>query len=134
MRSLIAIVLGSVFIIVVILLMQLAFLFIVIEYNALAADYPFLKEIAPLFKYIVALPIFAATVFAGGYVTADIAKMDTRNKVWIHSFAVGLITVGGMMYLALVNANLTITGFVLMIVAFVALFAGGSFWLKRANL
>lgn len=134
MRSLIAIAIGSVFIIVAILLMQLAYLFIAIEYNALAAEHPFLKEIAQLFKYIIALPIFVVTVFAGGYITADIAKMDTRNKVWAHCFAVGLITIGGMMYAALMNANLTITGFVLIIVAFVALFAGGSFGLKRANL
>lgn len=134
MRSLIAIALGSVFIIVAILLMQLAYLFIAIEYNALAAEHPLLKEIVPLFKYFVALPIFMVTVFAGGYITADIAKMETRNKVWVHCFAVGLITIGGMMYAALMNANLTITGFVLILAAFIGLFAGGSFWLKRANL
>lgn len=131
MRSILAIVSGSAFIIFVILLLQLAFLFITIGYNALAVDYPFLKEIAPLFKYIVALPIFVATVFAGGYITANIAGMDTRNRVWAHCFAVGLITVGSMMYAALANANLTITGFVATILAFVALLAGGSFWLKR---
>ena len=131
MRSFLAIVSGSAFIIVAMLLLQLAFLFSAIGYNALAVDYPFLKDIAPIFKYIVALPVFVATVFAGGYVTANIARMDTRNNVWMHCFAVGLITIGGMMYSALANANLTTTGLVATILAFVALLAGGSFWLKR---
>lgn len=134
MRSILAIVSGSAFIIFVILLLQLAFLFIAIGYNALAVDYPFLKEIAPLFKYIVALPILVATMFAGGYITANIARINARNNVWIHCFAVGLITVGSMMYAALANANLTITGFVATILAFVALLTGGSFWLKRNNI
>ncbi|MCW8826855.1 MAG: hypothetical protein OQK78_10585 [Gammaproteobacteria bacterium] len=131
MRSLLAIVSGSIFIIVVIMILQLAYLFIAIEYKELSADYPLLKEIAPLFRYIVALPVFATTLFAGGYITANIVNMDNRNKVWIHCFFVGLITVGGMMYSALINANLTFTGIVATILAFVALFAGGSFGLKR---
>ena len=130
MRSIKAIVIGSVFIVVVMLLLQLAFIFIAVGYNALADDFPFLNDITGLFRYLVGIPVFMVTMFAGGYITAYIANMQTNIKVWLHCLAVGVITVGGMMYLAMDYSNLTITGIVVTVLALSASSAGGFYWLR----
>jgi hypothetical protein len=129
-RSIKAIVIGSVFIVVVMLLLQLAFIFIVVGYNALADDFPFLNDITGLFRYLVGIPVFMVTMFAGGYITAYIANMQTSIKVWLHCLAVGVITVGGMMYLAMDYSNLTLTGIVVTVLALSASSAGGFYWLR----
>ena len=67
MKSLKAIVVGSVFIVVVVLVMQLAYIFIAVAYNALAKDFPFLNDIAGSFRYILGIPIFTMIMFIGGY-------------------------------------------------------------------
>ena len=69
MRSLKAIIAGCVFIVVVILLMQLLYIFVAVGYNALAKGYPFLNDISGLFRYIVGIPVFVIIMFAGGYIT-----------------------------------------------------------------
>jgi len=130
MRSIKAIVIGSVFIVVVMLLLQLAFIFIAVGYNALADDFPFLNDITGLFRYLVGIPVFMVTMFAGGYITAYIANMQTNIKVWFHCLAVGVITVGGMMYLAMDYSNLTLTGIVVTVLALSASSAGGFYWLR----
>ncbi len=130
MRSLKAIVAGSLFIIVVILLLQLVYIFIAVGYNALASDYPFLNDIAGSFRYIVGIPIFIATMFVGGYITANIANMETRTKVLMHCMAVGLLTAGGMIYPTLENSEITNTGIVIFILAIAATTGGGIYWQK----
>lgn len=130
MRSIKAIVAGCLFIIVVILLMQLAYIFVAVGYNALAKNYSFLNDIAGVFRYIIGIPVFMATMFAGGYITASIANMETSTKVWLHCIAVGLITTGGMIYPTLENSNITSTGIIVFILALVATIGGGLFWLK----
>ena len=127
MRSIKAIVAGSLFIIVVILLMQLAYIFIAVAYNALAKDYPFLNDIAGSFRYLIGIPMFMVIMFFGGYITADFA----REKVLPHCLAVGLITAGAMIIPTLENANLTLTGVVIFILAIVATSAGGLYWQKK---
>ena len=134
MKSLIAIVAGSAFIIIAILFLQLAYIFVAVAYNALAKDFLFLNEISGYFRYIVGIPVFMATMFAGGYITAHIADMDTYVKTWLHSLVVGLITVGGMMYSAMVNSTLTITGIVVIVLALSATAAGSYYWQKNDNM
>ena len=133
MRSIKAIVAGCLFIIVVILLMQLAFIFIAVGYNALAKDYPFLNEISGSFRYIIGIPIFMVIMFFGGYLTATIADTRVLVRVLLHCLAVGLITTGGMMYSALENTNLTLTGIVVFLLALVATAAGGLYWQTRTR-
>ncbi len=128
MRSIKAIVAGSAFIIIVILFLQLAYIFIAVGYNALAADYPVLNEITGLFRYLIGIPVFMVIMFVGGFITANIA----RKKVWLHCIAVSLITVGGMMYSAMENSNLTLTGIVVTVLALSATTAGGLYW-QRSN-
>ena len=130
MRSIKAIVVGSLFVIVVFIILQLAYVFIAIGYNALAVDFPFLKDISGIFRYLLALPLLMITMFIGGYITADIANVHTNIKVWFHCFAVAFISVGGMMYSALENSSLTLMGIIVIILALIASFAGGFYWLR----
>jgi len=131
MRSVKAIVAGSLFVVVVFLVLQLAYVFIAVGYNALAANFPFLKEISGVFRYLIGLPVLIIVMFIGGYITAGIANVHTRIKVWLHCFAVAIITVGGTMYSALENYHLTLTGIVVMILAISASSAGGIYWLRN---
>lgn len=124
MRSIKAIVAGCVFIIVVILLLQLVYIFIAVGYNVLAKDYPLLNDIAGYFRYIIGIPVFVAIMFIGGYITANIAN----TKVWLHCLTVGLITAGGMIYPTLENSDITTTGIVIFILSIVATAAGGLYW------
>ena len=130
MRSIKAIVVGSVFIFVVLLLLGLIYIFLAVGYYALAADFPLLNDITDLFRYLVGIPVFMSTMFAGGYITASIANMHANIKVLFHCLVVGLITVGSMMYSAMGYSSLTITGIVVIILALSASSAGGFSWLR----
>jgi hypothetical protein len=130
MKSLKAIVAGSIFVLAAISLMGLIYIFIAVAYNSLAIDYPFLNEITGIFRYLIGLPVFILTLFAGGYITASITNMHSSINVWLHCLAVGLITVGGTMYLAMDYSSLTITGIVVIILALSASSAGGFYWLR----
>ncbi len=130
MRSIGALVAGSAFVVIVMLVFQLAYVFIAVGYNTLAADFPALKEITPVFRYLVGVPVLLGTLFAGGYIAASIGKTRASRAVWLHGFGVGLLTVGTMMYSALEYAGLTITGIVVMLLAVGASSAGGYYWLR----
>lgn len=130
MKSIKAIIAGCVFIIVVMLFIQLAFIFVAVGYNALAKSYPWLNDISGSFKYLIGIPIFVVVMFAGGYITATIANVEGRMKVLAHSMGVGLITTGGIMYSAMENSGLTTTGIVVFILALAATAAGGLNWQK----
>lgn len=130
MRSIKAIVAGCAFIIVVILLLQLVYIFVAVGYNALAKDYPFLHDISGSFRYLIGIPAFIAVMFVGGYITADIASM----RVVPHCLAVGFISAGGMIFSALEYSSLTITGIVVFILALAATTAGGLYWQKDNKL
>jgi hypothetical protein len=123
-----AIIAGSLFIVVVILLMQLAYIFIAVGYNSLGHHYPFLNDISGYFRYFIGIPVVVVIMFFGGYITADIA----RTRVLLHCITVGIITAGGMILLALTNSNLTLTGIVLFLLALAATTAGGLHW-KRGQ-
>lgn len=131
MKSILAIVAGSLFVFVVMLVLQLAHIYISVGYKMLASDYPFLNDIAGSFKYIVGIPIFMAVLFAGGYITANTANIHVRIRILLHCLLVGLITVGVMMYSALENANLTLAGVLVTVLAVTASSAGGFYWLRR---
>lgn len=126
MKSIKAIVIGSLFVVVVILLLQLAYIFIAVAYNALAKSYPYLHEISGIFRYIVGIPVFVVIMFFGGYITAEIAG----EKVLLHTLAVGLLTASGMIIPTLEYASLTLTGVVIFILAVGASAAGGVYWQK----
>lgn len=129
-RSIKAIIAGSAFIFAVLFALGLLYIFIAVGYNSLSANFPFLNDITGLFRYLIAIPLFIATMFAGGYITAGVANVRTNIKVLFHCLTVGLITVGVMMYSALEYSSLTLTGIVIIILALSASSAGGFYWLK----
>jgi len=129
MKSIKAIVAGSLFIIFVILLMQLAYIFIAVGYNSIAKHYPFLNDISGYFRYFIGIPIILLTMFFGGYITAHVAN----TRVLLHCIAVGAITAGGMILMAMENSNLTLTGIAIFILSLAATTAGGLYW-KRNNI
>lgn len=124
MRSIKAVLVGSLFIIVVGLVVQLAYIFLAVGYNDLAKSHPFLDEIGIYFRFLIGIPIIFLIMFIGGYITADIA----RQKVQLHCLIVALLTVGTMTVSALDQAELTFTGFVVFVLALAATMAGGLFW------
>jgi len=127
MNSLKAIFTGVLFIIITIMIMQLVYIIAAVGYNSLAKDYPYLKEITGVFRYLIAIPIIVLIMFAGGYLTAIIAK----KKEVLHSLIVGVITIGAMMWSALANAELTSTGYIINALMLTATIAGGWYWKKR---
>jgi len=131
MRSIKAIIAGSVFILVVMSLSGLIYIFLAVGYNALASDFPFLNDITDLFRYLVGIPVFVLTMFAGGYITASIANMHSSIKVWFHCLVVGLIAISSMMCSVLEYSSLTLTGIIVIILALSASSAGGLYWLKE---
>jgi len=128
MNSLKAIISGAVFIIVAILLMQLAYLFISVAANSLAKTYPFINTVPAYFSYLVTIPVLLGIMFTGGYLTAIISQ----QKAVLHTSIVGLITTGGMMWLALENAELTTRGIVINLVLVGATMLGGVYQAKRS--
>ena len=126
MNSIKAIVVGSLFIIIVNLIMQLVFIFIAVGYNALAKDFPFLNDITGVFRYVVGIPLFTASVFFGGYITAQIANM----KVLLHCAVVALVIVSGLIVPTLEYSSLTTTGIVIIFLVFGGTMAGGWYWQK----
>jgi len=121
MNSIKAIITGVIFTVVAILLMQLVYLIVVVGYNSVAKDYPFLNDLGGTFRYLVAIPVLLIIMLIGGYLTGLIVK----TKEMFHAFVVGVITVTLMMWTALKNADLTITGIVIIILMIVATVAGG---------
>jgi len=130
MRSIKAIMAGSVFILVTFLLLGLLYIFIAVGYNALAIDFQFLNDITGLFRYLIGIPVFIVIMFTGGYITAIVANMHSHIKVWLHCLAVGLISLGSMFYSAMEYSSLSLTGIVVIILALSASSAGGFYWLR----
>lgn len=124
---------GSVFVFVAILLLQLMYIFAAVAYKSLTADFPFLDDIAIVFRYLVGIPVVMLTVFAGGYLTANIADMNDNTKIGLNCLAVGLVTVSSMMYSALENASMSITGVVVSVLALISTVAGGFYWKKNSK-
>ena len=118
---------GILFIMIATLLMQLLFILVAVAYNHIANDYPFLKEFKWIFKYLLGIPAFVSIMFYGGYITTFIAK----SKPILNSIIVGLIVMISMMWSALLNAELTITGAVISIVVIIAIVLGGLFAEKK---
>lgn len=123
-RSIKAVLTGSIFVIIVSLIMQLVYIFLAVGYNSLAKDYPVLNDISGSFRYLLGLPVLMLIMFYGGYLTALISK----TRVIIHCITVATLTIGGMLIWSMENATLSTTGFVVFILAVIATSAGGLYW------
>lgn len=126
-NSIRAIALGSLFIVVISLILQLVALFVMVGYTHLEHAYPFLSDISGVFRYLVGIPLFLIILIFGGYITAFFA----RTNIIFHCTLVGLITSIAMFWLALENATLTTTGIIIFILMMIATIAGGLYWTKK---
>lgn len=126
MRSIRAILVGSLFIIVVGLLVELAYIFLAVGYNNLAKSYPFLTEVSSYLRYLIGIPVIFLVMFIGGVITADLA----RKKVLLHCLIVACITIGVMMVAAMENMQMTFSGLVVSLLALVSVLSGGWYWLR----
>ena len=129
MRSIKAVVGGSLFIVIVGLLVQLAYVFLAVGYTSLAKTYPFLNDISIYFRYLIGIPVFFLIMFIGGYITADLAK----HKALLHCLVVAFITIGVMMFSALENMQVTVSGLVISALALASTLAGGWYWQRGAK-
>lgn len=127
MNSVKAIGIGCLFVIIVGLSVQLAYLFLAVGYVELAKSWPFLNQISSYFRYIVGIPVFLLIMFAGGFIAADFAK----QKVLLHSFMVGVIMTIIMIIPLLENMELTISGIVVTVLSLISTVAGGMYQQKK---
>lgn len=127
MNSIKAILTGVAFIIIAILLMQLAYLITIVGINNLAKDYPSLNKLNGNIGTIIITTILLAIMFTGGYITALIAE----KKVLLHCLTIGLITTGGMMWMALENSQLTPMGIFINTLLLIFTLLGGLYQIKN---
>lgn len=127
MRSIKAVVAGVLFILVVGLTVQLAYIFLAVGYNTLAKSYPFLNGISIYFRYLLGIPVFFLVMFIGGLLTADIA----RKKVLLHCLLVAILVVGAMQAAMVDYMALTVSGYMIYGLAIVATLAGGWYWQRK---
>jgi putative membrane protein (TIGR04086 family) len=110
---------GALFIIIASLLMKIIYVFL----------YPFLSQLHEAVRYIIAVPVFFAIIFVGGYITAGIA----RRKTLLHSFLAGLLTTLVMLIVALQSSEgITLMNYVVYVAIIIIASAGGYFWKYRA--
>ena len=128
MRSIKAIFAGSLFILVIIVLVQLAYVFLAVGYTQLAEHFPFLNKIGGWLRYLIGIPILFLVMAVGGYITAGLAK----TNVLLHCLLVALISNSMMMISALQNMELTITGLVVLVLGLMSTVGGGWYW-QRAK-
>ena len=127
MRSIKAIIAGSLFIIVVGLFVELAYIFLAVGYNSLAKSYPFLNVISSYFRYLIGIPVIFLVMFIGGVITADLAQ----QKVLLHCLIVAGITVGIMILTAMENMQITFSGLVVSLLSLAATVLGGLYWQRN---
>ncbi len=126
MQSIKAILAGSLFVIVVILVLQLLYVFLAVGYNSMAHNYPVLNELTPYLRYIVGIPVFVLILFGGGFISGGIAG----SKPVLHGIIVAILTTAGMLLPTLEDAQLTFTGVVVIILAIAGSGLGG-FYAKK---
>ncbi|MCK5901561.1 MAG: hypothetical protein KAG28_00305 [Cocleimonas sp.] len=128
MKSIQAIVTGTFFILICNLLLQLLFLFVIVEYHTLSKEIPSLQGMGVYARYLLAIPAFIIIMFIGGMITASI--LETR---WLlHCSIVGVISFIAMITPLLSANDLTLTGATVSVLSFLAVIAGGWYWQRRS--
>lgn len=128
-KSFKAILAGFLFIVIVILVMQLAYIFLAVGFHSLASSYPVLNSITGLIKYLIGIPVLMLVIFSGGYISAAMAQ---RRPV-IHGVFVAMLSGAAMILPTLENSQLTVTGLVVLVLATIAGAAGGYYWHKSTG-
>lgn len=127
MNSIKAIIIGGVFIVISLLLLQLLYLFVAVAFNQLMLDYPLLATYSGYLRYLIGIPVLLLIMFYGGYLTAEFAV----SKVVLHSSLVGVLLSVGMVAMALQNTELTGLGALLSLLLVLTTAAGGLHWQRQ---
>ncbi len=127
MNSFKAVVIGSLFILIVGAIVQLANIFIAVGYNELVKSYPLLNGMGDYFRYLIGIPVFLLVMFVGGYITAAVAQ----EKALLNSLLVAIVTIGIMLFPALSESEMTISGFFIFGLAFASTLGGGFYWQRK---
>jgi len=127
MKYIKAILAGSLFIIVIGLVLQLVFIFAAVGYNELAKMWPDLNDFRIYFRYLLGMPIYILLMFLGGYITAAISK----QHVYLNCLIVALITIAITITSALSYSDLTVSGVVVIVLSLLGTLAGGAYWARH---
>jgi len=123
---------GAIFIIMVMICLQLAFVFVAVGYNALAIRYEVLNSVTGYFRYLIGIPLLLLVSFFGGYIAAAMAKKRTNYVVWIVCSSAALISQGGMLFTTLEFSKITLTGIVVILLSIIGAITGGQHWLQKS--
>ncbi|MCK5726790.1 MAG: hypothetical protein KAH22_08205 [Thiotrichaceae bacterium] len=129
LRSLLAVVAGVFFILLAILVLQLIFLLVIVEYNSISKEMTFLNGIGQYSKYLIAIPSFLVIMFVGGMITASTVK----SQWLVHCIAVAVISIIAMILPLLTTTDLTSTGGIIFVLCFLSIIAGGWYSERRVN-
>lgn len=129
MKSLKAIIWGSLFIIICMLLIQLAYLFIAVGYHRLVENMPMLQSMPDYFRYLVGLPVYLLVMMGGGYVAAEFAE----EKVMMHGFVTGVVVSLVLLLQAQQSTQITLVGYLLAALSIAATTTGSFLW-RRGQL
>jgi hypothetical protein len=111
------------------LLVQLVFIFLVVGYNAAARNWPLLAPWGRPLAYISGTLVYFGVMAAAGYVTAQLA----RHHILLHTLVVGSLVTGVSLLSSLGGGKLTLMslGFFLSGIAFTV--TGGLAWRRHSR-
>lgn len=126
MKSVKALLIGGVFIVVSMLLFQLLYLFIVVAYNSLVQDVGLIQGLDAYLGLLLNVPVYLVIMFFGGYLTAEYAE----QRVVLHGLLLGIATSLAFLAMAVQNAELSIKGLLVIALSISAAMAGSIYWRK----
>lgn len=122
-----ALLVGCATILVLGLLVQLAFIFVVVGFNAVAAAWPPLASWGRPLAYVSGALVYFGIMSTAGYISAEIA----RRHVLLHAFIVGSLVTGASLLSSLGSGKLTAMSFVFLLSGIVFALTGGLIWQRR---
>lgn len=118
---------GSATILVLGLLVQLAFIFVVVGFNAIAASWPPLAPWGRPLAYVSGALVYFGIMSTAGYLTAEIA----RRHVLLHTLITGSLVTGASLLLSLGGGKLTVMSLAFFLSGMVFALTGGLLWQRR---
>jgi hypothetical protein len=118
---------GCATILVLGLLVQLAFIFVVVGFNAVAASWPPLVPWGRPLAYVSGTLVYFGIMSTAGYLTAEIA----RRHVLLHALITGSLVTGASLLLSLGSGKLTVMSLAFFLSGIVFTLSGALLWRRR---
>jgi hypothetical protein len=122
-----ALLVGCATILVLGLLVQLAFIFVVVGFNAVAGSWPQVAPWGRPLAYVSGALVYFGIMSTAGYITAEIA----RRHVLLHTFIVGALVTGASLLSSMGSGKLTAMSLVFFLSGLVFALTGGLIWQRR---